>query len=98
MIDAHSAYLNTDARLEVLAKEFIINEVSKTITNVISKGYFTATIDVDDTKLDGYMFKELAPRVCKILREEWHYDADTQANVNGFIYAINIDWSTADGK
>lgn len=92
MKKATEARIATEARLEVKAKEFIINNIAKEIENAINKGWFSTQVDVFD--LDNY--DKVAPKAVEILENEYGYRAEYKVE-DGYrseIY-INIYWDDA---
>ena len=89
MKTATEARIATETQLEVKAKEFIINKVSKKIEDAINKGCFSTQIDVFD--LDYY--DKIGPKIAEILEDEYGYRAEykVEDDYRCEVY-INIYW------
>ena len=72
MMNAKDARTMTETQLDIIAKEFIINNVSKAIHKAIDAGDFSVSVDVMTVK-NG---RKLAPRVVKMLTDNWGYFAE----------------------
>lgn len=72
MMSAKDAKTMTERQLDIIAKEFITNNVSKAIHKAIDAGDFSVSIDVMTVKHGS----KLAPRIVKMLTDDWGYVAD----------------------
>ena len=89
MIDAGKARDKTKARLTVIAKEFIINNVDPEIQKAIDGGLFYTTIDMSEVTNAAQVGKEA---VCQLEKAGYHAKFNESESKNNYEAHITLDW------
>lgn len=90
MINATDARIETEARVEQLAKEFIINTCSDNIRKAIDDCEFSCNVTLNNIP----NCKVVAPKVVELLEKEYNYSVTLYEGTGTFEKAayITIDW------